>query len=85
MLGLRCLDDLSIAHDDNSVAHLAHHREVVADEQNGEIERIAQILEQIEDLRLNGNVQRRCRLVADEKTRPCCQCSGDGNTLPLAA
>ncbi len=48
---------------------VAHHAEIVRDEEIGDIEIALQIGEQIEDLRLHRNVKRRHRLVGDQQLR----------------
>ena len=47
----------------------SHDRQVVGDEQVGQAELLLQILEQVDDLRLDRNVERRDRLVADDQLR----------------
>ena len=44
-----------------------------------------QLLEHVDHLRLNGHVQRRDRLVADDELRPGGQGAGDADALALAA
>ena len=62
----------------------SHHREVVGDEQVGEAELLLQVFEQVDDLRLDRDVERRDRLVADDQLRdrpPArgrCRCAGAG-------
>ncbi len=64
------LDDLAGAHHRDAVAHLADHREIVADEQQRQAGRVAQILQQVQDLRLDRDIERGGRLVADDQARP---------------
>ena len=59
--------------------------EVVADEQIGEVERLAQLHEQVEDLRLDRDVERGDRLVADQEIGLHRQRAGDADALALAA
>src|SRR5687768_15380508 len=62
--------DLSAVHDGNAVARLGHDCEIVRDEQDRAC--FVALLErehQIENLRLDGDVQRRSRLVGDEERR----------------
>src|SRR5262249_31714629 len=61
------LDDAAEIHHRDALAKMAHHRKVVCDEQVGELEALAQILEQIDDLCLNGYVEGGHRLVADDE------------------
>ena len=60
-------DHASEVHDDDAVADVPHDSEVVTDEQIGQIQRRAQIHEQVEDLRLDRHVEGSHRLVADQK------------------
>src|SRR5207244_7923389 len=57
---------------------------VVGDEDIGQSELILQVGQQVEDLRLDGDVQSRHRLVGDDQLRPQRQGAGDADSLPLA-
>ena len=46
---------------------------------------MTQIIQQIDNLRLNGNIQRRNRLVADDKFRSYRKRSRNADTLSLSA
>ena len=46
---------------------------------------LLQILQQIQNLRLNGDVQRRYRLITDNKLRIHSQCPGNSNSLAASA
>ena len=61
------------------------HAEVVADEQVGEPELGAQVVEQVDDLGLDRDVERRDRLVADHQLRLERERAGDADPLALAA
>ena len=56
----------------------------MADEQIGEIEVPAQVHEQVEHLRLDGDIQGRNAFVTDQKTRLNGQCTGDADACALA-
>ena len=73
------------AHHGDAVGHVVDHGEIVRDEQVGEAELLLQILEQVEDLRLHRDVERRDRLVADQQVGPERQRAGDADALALAA
>ena len=60
-------------------------REVVGDEQISEAEPRLQILEQVDDLRLDRHVERRDRLVADDQLRLDREGAGDADPLTLPA
>ncbi len=55
------------------------------DEQHGQPEALAQVGEQIDDLRLNGDVERGHRLVGDDELRLDGKRPGDADPLPLPA
>ena len=77
------LHDLSQIHDSDAIRDVANHRQVVGDEQVGQIELRLKVLEQVDDLGLNGYVQGGDGLVGDDKLRLCRQRSGDADALPL--
>jgi hypothetical protein len=64
---------------------MAHHGEVVGDEQIGQPQALAQRLEQVDDLRLDRDVERRDRLVADDEVGLDRERAGDADALALAA
>jgi hypothetical protein len=66
-LGLADLDEPAEIHHPDAARHETHHREIVGDEEIGEAEPVLQITHQIEDLRLDGHVEGRGRLVADDE------------------
>ena len=57
----------------------------MGDEQEGQAPLGLQVLEQVEDLRLHGDVERRDRLVADNEFRVERERASDADALPLAA
>src|SRR5690606_30203751 len=61
------------------------HREIVRDEQVREPELVLQVLEDVQHLRLNGDVERRDRLVRDDELRAQGERSRDADTLALTA
>src|SRR5262245_27370243 len=61
------LDDLAAEHDGNAVADVVDDREVVADEEVREAQLLLEVLEQVQDLRLDGDVEGARRLVADDE------------------
>ena len=64
---------------------MLHHGEVVADDEVGEPELRAQVQQQVEDLRLYGDVEGRRRLVADHHPGAVDERPRDGDPLALAA
>ena len=56
----------------------------VRDEEVGQPELLLQVLEQVDDLRLDRHVQRADRLVANDELRLHRQGAGDADALPLS-
>ena len=79
------LDDAAEIHDRDPVADVLDHRQIVRDEQVGQLELVLQIHQQVDDLRLDRDVERRDRLVADDQLRVQRQRAGDADALALAA
>ena len=63
------LDDLAGVHDDDVVRGLGDDAHVVRDDDHRHVVRLAQVLEEVEDLGLDGHVERRRRLVGDQQLR----------------
>ena len=85
LLPWRHLDDLAEIHDRDTVRHVLDDREIMTDEEQRQAKFPLQILKQIHDLRLDGDVERRDRLVTDDQVRlrrerPC-----DADALALSA
>ena len=78
-------DDAAEIHDGDPVGDVPHHGEVVADEEVGEGEALLQVGEEIEDLRLDRDVERRQRLVRHDEARGADRGARDGDALALAA
>src|SRR5690606_35535477 len=68
-----------------AVADVAHDGEVVGDEEVGEVELVLEILEQVDDLRLDGHVERGDRLVGDDEVGLHSERAGDTDALTLTA
>ncbi|OIQ78794.1 hypothetical protein GALL_394900 [mine drainage metagenome] len=81
----RHLDDLAEIHDCDAVRHVLDDREIVADEEQREAELLLQVLQQVDDLRLDGDVEGRDRLVANDQFWLRRECPCDADTLALAA
>ena len=64
---------------------MPHDREVVGDEQVRELELVLQLLEQIDDLRLNRDVERRHGLIRDDEVRVERERPRKADALSLAA
>jgi len=75
-------DDPAVLHDQHLVAKPGHHAEIMRDDHDGGV--FFQRSQEIQNLRLNGEVQRRGGLVGDQQVRLAKQCLGDHDPLPLA-
>ena len=64
---------------------MRHDAEIVGDEDDGHVEIAAQIVEQLQDLRLYRHVKSRRRLVGDQEFRIAGNADGDHHTLAHAA
>ena len=84
-LGVDELDDAPEVHDRDAVRDLADHREVVRDEDVGQVELALQALQQVEDLRLDRDVERRDGLVADDQLGAQRERASHADALALAA
>ncbi|MFJ8113804.1 hypothetical protein [Streptomyces sp. NPDC096132] len=67
LLHLAAFDDLPGVHDHRPVAQIGHHAQVVGDEDDGHAEPVAQGPQQVEDLGLDGDVERGGRFVGDQQ------------------
>ena len=61
------LDELSLEHDGDAVGHFRDDAEVVRDEQQRQVVARLQLAQQFEHLRLDRDVERRRRLVGDDR------------------
>ena len=85
---LRMLELVEIpaaVHHRHLVDHLRDDAEVVRDQQDRHPEPLAQLLHQLEDLRLHGHVERRRRLVRDQELRVAGERHRDHHALAHAA
>jgi hypothetical protein len=64
---------------------VAHDRQVVGDEQIGQLEAVLEVVEQVDDLRLHRHVERGDRLVQHDQPRLERQRPRDADALALAA
>ena len=79
------LDDLAGVHDRDPVAQPGDHAEVVGDQQHDEPEPLLEVGDQVEDLRLDGDVERGGRLVGDQQLRFAGERHRDQHALAHAA
>ena len=79
------LNDFSEIHDRHAMRRVTYRAEIVRDEQVGEMPLALQLLEQIENLRLNRHVECRDRLVSDNEIRIGSERAGNADALLLPA
>ena len=72
-------------HNAHPVGDVTHHRQVMGNEQIGEVVFLLQFDQQVDDLGLDGHIQSRNRLIADDELRFHRQGPGNTDTLALAA
>ena len=72
-------------HDDDALGDLGHHAEVVGDQHDGRADAVLEVAHQVEDLRLDGDVERGGRLVGDQQLRVAGERDGDHHALAHAA
>ena len=79
------LDDGAAVHDGDAVGHLGDDAEIVGDEQQRQAVLGPQLAQQIQHLRLDGDVERRRRFVGDDERGMTGERDGDHHALPHAA
>src|SRR5262249_28050962 len=82
---VRYLHDLAKVHHGNPRRDMAHHAQVVRDEQICQAHLLLQPRHEIEDLGANRHIQGAHWLIGDDEFRLCADGAGDGDALPLAA
>src|SRR6056297_2156673 len=85
LLGGAVFDQLALVHDADIVGDEVDHAQVVRDEQVGQPELLLQVQQQVEDLGLDRDVERRDRFVADQELRVDGERAGNTDALALAA
>ena len=83
--GVRLLDLAAGIHHHDAVGVLGDHAHVVGDQHDGRAVGLLQLAHQVEDLRLDGDVERRGRLVGDQHLGIARQRHGDHDALAHAA
>ena len=84
LLDRPAFDDLAVVHHANPVGKLAHDAEIVGDEQHRHAEPRLRVLQQLENLRLHSDVERRGRLVGNQQIGFVGQRHGNHDALALA-
>ena len=85
LLGRRVLDHVAGMHDDDARRALAGERQIVGDEDRRHAHLAGEIVDQIHDHRLRGDVEAGGRLVGDQQRRLCRQRDRDHDALAHAA
>ena len=78
-------DQAAGVHHSDAVRHLRDYGKIVGDEQHRQREFLAQLAEQVEHLRLDGDVERGRRLVGNQQRRPVHHRHGNHHALALSA
>ncbi len=79
------LDDGTVVHDQYTVADIFHETEIVGDEEQRQIQFVAQVEEQVHDLRLNRHVERRDGFIGNDQLGFESEGAGDADALALSA
>ena len=85
LVRLSLLDDFARAHDGDAVGHVPNDAEVVRDEEVAQTEALLQARQEIQNLRLHGDVEGRRGFVADDEPRLHRERPGNGDALALSA
>ena len=85
VVGLAVLHQIAQVHNADSVGDMLDDGQIVGDEKIRQVALFLQGFQQVDDLRLNGDVQRGDRLVADDELGVQGQRTGNADTLALAA
>ena len=79
-LGVGLLNQLADVHDSDLVRNVLNDAQIVSDKQIGQVELPLQVLQEVENLRLDRHVERRHGLVTDNKPR----IEHDARAMPIA-
>jgi hypothetical protein len=79
------LNQAARVHDGDAVRHLRDYREIVRDKKHGESKLLPQLVEQIEHLRLDGDIQGGSGFVGDQQLWAIHDGHGDHHALALAS
>ncbi len=82
--GFRQFHDFAEVHHHDAPADVLDHRKIMRNEQIGQAMRFAQILKQVDDLRLDRNIERAHRFIADDQPWLHRQRAGNSDALTLA-
>ena len=77
------LDNFAEVHDRHPMADVLHNTQIMRDEKVSELELLLQIHQQVDDLGLDGNIERAHWLVANDELRLDGECSRNSHALTL--
>ena len=78
------LDDTAEVHHGDAIGDMFHHRQVVGDENHRELHLAREVAQEVQNLCLDGDVERGDRFIGDDELGLDGQCAGDGDALALA-
>ncbi len=81
----RVFDDLPAIHDYHPIGDAGNDAEIMGDPDHRHAELLAKLFHQLDDLRLNGHIKRRGRLVSDQNLGIASQGNRDHHPLPHPA
>ena len=85
LFGLADLDDRAEIHDGHAMRQMPDHAQVVGDEEDRQMQSALQVQQEIDDLRLHGDVERGHDLVGDQQVRLDRERASDADALALPA
>lgn len=83
LAGVHNLHNVTQIHHADHIGNIAYNSQIMGDEDVSKTQLFLQRFEQIDHLRLNGNIQGGNRLVADDQFRIACQRAGNPQALTL--
>src|SRR5690242_1002910 len=84
LISRRALDDMAGVHHQNAVGNAGDHAQVVGDEDHRGVQLSAELVNQVQYLRLDCHIERRRRFVSNEQLGVRRNSDGDHDTLPHA-
>ncbi len=85
LIRISILDEVAQVHNTNRVGDVLNNGQVMRDEQIGQTKLLLQVAQEVDDLRLNGNVKCGNRLIAENEIRIQRKRTSDTNSLTLTA
>src|SRR5450759_3979592 len=85
LFGRRVLDNLAGIRDGDGLCHFSDDGKVVGNDENGHTQLLLKSTHQVQNLRLDGDIERRRGFIRDQEFRVRRQCHGDHDPLTHAA